>query len=52
MGNSQEGNTNLKSNLQCHIILTSALRLLALRGCEHYVFAEGALQPPHQFRNV
>ena len=32
--------------------MTSALRLLALRGCEHYVFAEGALRPPHQFRNV
>ena len=31
---------------------TNSLRLLALRGCEHYVFAEGALRAPRQFKNV
>ena len=31
---------------------TSALRLLALCGCEHVVFAEGALRAPRQFKNV
>ena len=31
---------------------TSALRLLAPRGCEHLVFAEGALWAPRQFKNV
>ena len=34
------------------LIETCALRLLALRGCEHVVFAGGNLQPPLQFRNV
>ena len=34
------------------LIPTSALRLLALRGCKHYVFAEGALRAPRQFKNV
>ena len=35
-----------------NLTITSALRSLALRGLEHVVFAEGALQGPRQFKNV
>ena len=33
-----------------YLISTSALRLFALRGCEHYVFAEGALRASRQLK--